>query len=157
MPQTRAVKDLAIGDLIQVNGFEEDQIVRKAKPIAKGLDAGWLEITLVAPDGDTERIALAPQDQVTVVGKTAAAAQGQHGSPKAKERGKGKAQAGRGASTPGRRTADATTRSADGDETASPEARRGRAAPELPGRRRQGVDRERPAYDLSGADYRHGN
>ena len=51
MHATRAVKDLAIGDRIQVDGFEEAQLVRKAKPISKGLDAGLLEITLVAPDG----------------------------------------------------------------------------------------------------------
>jgi hypothetical protein len=50
------VKDLAIGDLIRVDGFEEDQIVRKAKQIDKGLDAGLLEITLAAADGETERM-----------------------------------------------------------------------------------------------------
>ena len=84
MHATRAVKDLAIRDIIQLDGFEGDQIVRKAKPIAKGLDAGRLELTLVAPDGDTARIALAPEDPVTVVGKAPAAVQGQRGGPKAK-------------------------------------------------------------------------
>jgi hypothetical protein len=83
MPATRAVKDLTIGEIIRLDGFEGDQIVRKAKPIAKGLEAGRRELTLVAPDGDTARIALAPEDPVTVVGKAPEAGKGQRRGPKA--------------------------------------------------------------------------
>jgi len=80
LQETRAVKDLAIGDIIQVDGFEDDQVVRKTKRIRKGLDAGLLHITLVAQDGDRERIALAPEDRVTFVGKAPEAGKGQSGS-----------------------------------------------------------------------------
>jgi hypothetical protein len=80
LQQTRAVKDLAIGDIIRVDGLEDDQIVRKTKRIRKGLDAGLLHITLVARDGDRERIALAPEDRVTFVGKAPEAGKGQSGS-----------------------------------------------------------------------------
>jgi len=80
LQQTRAVKDLAIGDIIQVDGLEDDQVVRKTKRIRRGLDAGLLHITLVARDGDRERIALAPEDRVTFVGKAAEAGKGQSGS-----------------------------------------------------------------------------
>jgi hypothetical protein len=61
MPETRAVKELAIGDIIQVDGFQDEQIVRNAKRIRKGPDTGLLEVTLVAPDGDIKRIALLPK------------------------------------------------------------------------------------------------
>jgi hypothetical protein len=90
MQETRAVKDLAIGDIIQANGFEDDQIVRSAKKIHKGLDAGLLEVTLVGPDGDTERIALDPEGQVTVVGKDPEAGKGKSRSKKAKGKAKAK-------------------------------------------------------------------
>src|SRR5262245_2370722 len=90
LQQTRAVKDLAIGDIIQVDGLEDDQVVRKTKRIRTGLDAGLLHITLVARDGDRERIALAPEDRVTFVRKAAEAGKGQSGS---QGKAKGKAQA----------------------------------------------------------------
>jgi hypothetical protein len=90
LQQTRAVKDLAIGDIIQVDGLEDDQVVRKTKRIRKGLDAGLLHITLVAQDGDRERIALAPEDRVTFVGQAPDAGKGQSGS---QGKAKGKAQA----------------------------------------------------------------
>jgi hypothetical protein len=78
--------DLAIGDRIRVDGFDEDQTVHKAKPIAHGLDAGRRELTLEAPDGETERIALAAEDPVTVVGQAPAATPGRRGGPKTKGR-----------------------------------------------------------------------
>jgi hypothetical protein len=90
MQETRAVKDLAIGDIIQVDGLEDDQVVRKAKRIRTGLDAGLLHITLVARDGDRERIALAPEERVTFVGKAPEAGKGQSGS-RGKAKGKAKA------------------------------------------------------------------
>ena len=81
MSRTRAAKDLAIGDIIQVDILEDDQVVRKAQPICKGLDAGLLHLTLVAPDGDVERIALAPEERVTFVGKAPEAGKSQGASP----------------------------------------------------------------------------
>ena len=90
MQETRAVKDLAIGDIIQVDGLEDDQVVRKAKRIRTGLDAGLLHVTLVALDGDRERIALAPEEHVTFVGKAPEVGKGQSGS-QGKAKGKAKA------------------------------------------------------------------
>jgi hypothetical protein len=84
MHRTRAVKDLAIGDRIRVDGFDEEQTVRKTKTITHGLDVGLRELTLAAPDGETERIALAAEDPVTVVGPAPAATQDPRGGPKAK-------------------------------------------------------------------------
>ena len=75
------MQDLAIGDIIQVDGLEDDQLVRKAKRIREGLDAGLLHLTLVARDGDVERIALAPEERVTFVGKSPKAGKGRSGSP----------------------------------------------------------------------------
>ena len=91
MPETRAVKDLAIGDIVQVDGLEDDQVVRKAKRIRTGLDAGLLHLTLVAPDGDRERMALAPEERVTFVGKTPEARKGQSGNRQAKGKARAKA------------------------------------------------------------------
>jgi hypothetical protein len=84
MHRTRAVKDLALGDRIRVDGFDENQTVRNAKPITHGLDAGLRELTLAAPDGQTERIAVAAEDPVAVVGPAPATTQGRRGHPKAK-------------------------------------------------------------------------
>ena len=93
MPETRAAKDLAIGDIIRVDGLEGDQVVRKAKRIRKGLDAGLLHVRLVAQDGDRERIALAPAERVPLVGRAAEAGKGQSGN---QGKAKGQAQAKRG-------------------------------------------------------------
>jgi hypothetical protein len=91
LQETRAVKDLAIGDIVQVDGLENDQVVRKAKRIRKGLDAGLLHVTLVALDGDIERIALAPEDRVVFVGKAPEAGKGKNGRKgKVKEKAKAK-------------------------------------------------------------------
>ena len=84
-----AVKELAIGDLIKVDGLEDIQVVRKAKRIRKGLDAGLLHVTLEAPDGDRERIALAAEDQVTFVGHAPAAEKGTSGN-RGRSKGKSK-------------------------------------------------------------------
>jgi hypothetical protein len=84
MHRTRAVKDLALGDRIRVDGFDEEQTVRNAKPITHGLDAGLRELTLAAPDGETQRIALAAEDPVSVVGPAPAATPGPRRGAKAK-------------------------------------------------------------------------
>jgi HB1, ASXL, restriction endonuclease HTH domain len=67
MNEQRAVKDLAVGAVIHLDGFEEPLTVRAAKKIKKGLDAGKLEVTLGTPDGETERVALGPEEKVMVV------------------------------------------------------------------------------------------
>src|SRR5215469_3314409 len=79
MRETRAAKDLAIGDIIRADGLEGDQVVRKAKRIRKGLDAGLLHVSLVALDGDREWIALAPEERVLFVGKAPEAGKRQSG------------------------------------------------------------------------------
>jgi hypothetical protein len=80
MQQTCTAKELTIGDIIQVDGLEDDQVVRKVKRIRKGLDAGLLHLTLVARDGDVERVALAPKERVTFVGRFSEAGEGPNGS-----------------------------------------------------------------------------
>lgn len=89
LPGTRAAKDLTIGVIIQVDSLEGDQVVRKVKRIRKGLDAGLLHVTLVARDGDRERIALAPEEHVTFVGT---APEGQSGKAKGKAQAKGRSE-----------------------------------------------------------------
>jgi hypothetical protein len=88
MSETREVKDLAIGDIIQVDGFDDSMTVRSAKKIKKGLDAGKLEVALLAPDGEREVMAFAPEERVKVVGKDPDGAKA-----KSDRKGKGKAKA----------------------------------------------------------------
>jgi hypothetical protein len=78
----RAVKDLALGDVIQVAGFEGNVVVQSAKRIRKGPDAGKLQVTLITPEGETEAMAFAPDERVKVVGKEAAGEKGQSGAAK---------------------------------------------------------------------------
>jgi hypothetical protein len=92
MSETREVKDLAIGDIIQVDGFDDNMTVRSAKKIRKGLDAGKLEVALAAPDGEREVMAFAPDERVKVVAKDPDAGKGKSDG-KAKGKGKGKAKA----------------------------------------------------------------
>ena len=90
MSELRTVKDLAVGDVIQVQGFDGNLTVRSAKKIKKGLDAGKLQVTLVTPDGETEVMGFDPQERVKVVAKDAEAGKGQS-EGKSRTRGKGKA------------------------------------------------------------------
>src|SRR5208282_6562125 len=98
MSETREVKDLAIGDVIRVDGFDDNMTVRGAKKVKKGLDAGKLHVTLAAPDGETEVVALDPVERVKVVGKAPQAGKGAPkagkgaGKTKGKAKGKGKAE-----------------------------------------------------------------
>jgi hypothetical protein len=69
MSEMSTVKDLAIGDVIQVDGFDGNLTVRSAKKIKKGLDAGKLQVTLVTTDGETEAMAFDPEERVQVVAK----------------------------------------------------------------------------------------
>jgi HB1/ASXL restriction endonuclease-like protein with HTH domain len=88
MNEMREVKELAIGDVIQVEGFDDNLTVRSAKKIKKGLDAGKLQVTLVTPDDETEVMGFAPEERVKVVGKDTEGGKGKGGG---KGRGKGKA------------------------------------------------------------------
>jgi hypothetical protein len=92
MSETRAVKDLAIGDVIQVEGFDTNLTIRSAKKIKKGLDAGKLQVTLTTPDGEHEVMGFNPDEPVKVVGKNAAAAGKAKGGSKDQGAGKGKSQ-----------------------------------------------------------------
>jgi hypothetical protein len=99
-----AVKDLAVGDAIQVEGFDGNLTVRSAKKIKKGLDAGKLQVTLVTPEGETEVMGFDPEEQVKVVGKDAAGGKGpgnrkSRTGDKGKGKGKAKAKPERGAQT----------------------------------------------------------
>jgi hypothetical protein len=71
MTETRVVKDLAIGDSIQVKGFDEPLVVRGAKKVLKGTEAGKLDVKLAGSDGKIETVWFDPEEQVTVVGKDA--------------------------------------------------------------------------------------
>src|SRR5271170_6290654 len=99
MNEMREVKDLAIGDVIRVDGFDDNMTVRGAKKVKKGLDVGKLHVKLAGPDGETEVIALAPEERVKVVGKAPQAGKGGPkagkgaGKTKGKTKGKGKAKA----------------------------------------------------------------
>jgi hypothetical protein len=91
MSETRAVKDLAIGELIQVDGFDGDVTVRSARRITKGLEAGKLQVALLTTSGEKEVMAFNPEDLVQVVGTSAeGAAKAKAGGPGA-SKGKGKA------------------------------------------------------------------
>jgi hypothetical protein len=61
MNEMREVKDLAVGDVIQVDGFDGNLTVRSAKKVKKGLDAGKLQVTLVTADGETEVMGFDPE------------------------------------------------------------------------------------------------
>jgi hypothetical protein len=94
MSEMRAVKDLAAGDVIQVEGFDGNLVVRSGKKIKKGLDAGKLQVTLVTADGETEVMGFDPEERVRVVGKDTEG-KGQSGGkgPTAGGKGKGKGKA----------------------------------------------------------------
>jgi hypothetical protein len=98
MNAMRAMKDLALGDVMAVAGSEGNGVVKSSKKIKKGLDAGKLQVTLVKPEGETEVLAFDPEEQVKVVGKQAAggkgtsgAAKGPTGAKEKKKKTKGKA------------------------------------------------------------------
>jgi hypothetical protein len=88
MGETRVVKDLATGDRIQVKGFDDPLVVRSAKKVLKGTDAGKLDVKLVGPDGNIETVRFDPEQVLTVVGKDAHAGQTP---PKPTGKGRGKA------------------------------------------------------------------
>jgi hypothetical protein len=125
MNETRAVKDLAIGDLIQVEGFEGRMVVRSAEKIKKGLDAGKLHVTLGTPEGETEVMAFDPEERVKVIGKandTSGNAKGRskdQGAGKGKGQGKARAK-GRTKSKPEPEAETAATPAPEAQEPAAP-------------------------------------
>ena len=118
MNETREVKDLAIGDVVKVNGFDDNMTVRSAKKVKKGLDAGKLHVTLAGLDGETEVIALDPEERVKVVGKAAQAGKGGPKAGKGAGKTKGKAKGKRKAEP----EAEAAPVSEPAAETPAPEA-----------------------------------
>jgi hypothetical protein len=141
MNETRTVKDLAIGDIIQVDGFDDNMTVRGAKKVKKGLDAGKLHVTLAASDGETEVIALAPEERVKLVGKAPQAGKGAPkagkgaGKTKGKGKGKGKAKTAPADSAPTPESeivAPAEAETAKAPETPAPEAAAAEPEPATP-------------------------
>jgi hypothetical protein len=152
MNEQRTVKDLAIGDVIQVEGFDDHLTVRSAKKIKKGLDAGKLQVTLVTPDGETEVMGFDPEERVKVVGKDAAGGKGQSagksrtdGKSKGKTKGKAKAKAERGA-----QTAAAPEPESPAPEAAAPQPAQANA--ETPKKRRRRQQSAEGAKKLSAID-----
>src|SRR5262249_36704849 len=116
-----AVKDLAVGDAIQVEGFDGNLTVRSAKKIKKGLDAGKLQVTLRTPDGETEVMGFDPEEQVKVVGKDATGGK-RPGNGKSRTGGKGKAKA----------KPEPAAKTTAGQEPESPEPKAPAPEPEQP-------------------------
>jgi hypothetical protein len=92
MSELCAVKDLAVGDVIQVAGFDDNLTVRSTRKINKGMDTGKLQIMLVTPDDETEVMGFEPDERVRVVGKGAAVGR-EPGKGKSRTGGKGKSKA----------------------------------------------------------------
>ena len=137
MNETREVKDLAIGDVIKVEGFDDNMTVRSAKKVKKGLDAGKLHVTLVSPDGESEVIALDPEERVKVVGKAAQAGKGGPKAGKGAGKTKGKAK--------GKGKVELEAESAPAPEPAAETpARKQRPQNPKPRRRRRPAGRRRP-------------
>jgi hypothetical protein len=142
MSEQRTVKDLAIGDVIQVEGFDDHLTVRSAKKIKKGLDAGKLQVRLVTPDGETEVMGFDPEERVKVVGKDAAGGKGQSngksgrdGKSKGKTKGKAKGKAERRA-----QTAAAPEPESPASEAAAPQPAPAKAETPKKSRRQQSAE-----------------
>jgi short subunit dehydrogenase-like uncharacterized protein len=139
MNETCVVKDLAIGNLIQVDAFDDPMVVRSAKKIRTGLDAGKLELALAGPNGEKERIALDPEERVKVVGKDADSARAESSS----RSGKGKANA-----KPMTEANSAATSKAQASKTTAPEPK---AKPSKERRRRKTTEGEKKMSCLDAA------
>ena len=84
------VKDLSLGDLILVQGFDGPKTVQAATKVRTGPDSGKLEVQLVGADDSVESARFNPEEEVTVVGKNAVRANASKKSGK-KTQGKGQA------------------------------------------------------------------
>jgi hypothetical protein len=85
------VKDLSLGDLIVIEGFDGPKTVQAATKVRTGPDSGKLEVQLVGADDSVENARFNPEEEVTVVGKNAVRANASKKSGK-KAPGKGKGQ-----------------------------------------------------------------
>jgi hypothetical protein len=85
------VKDLSLGDLVVVQGFDGAKTVKAATKVRTGPDSGKLEVQLVGADDSVENARFNPEEEVTVVGKNAVRANASKKSGK-KAPGKGKSQ-----------------------------------------------------------------
>ena len=85
------VKDLSLGDLVVVQGFDGPKRVQAATKVRTGPDSGKLEVQLVGADDSVESARFNPEEEVTVVGKNAVRANAPTKSGK-KAPGKGKSQ-----------------------------------------------------------------
>ena len=85
------VKDLNLGDLVVVQGFDGLRTVKAATKVRTGPDSGKLEVQLVGADDSVESARFNPEEEVTVVGKNAVRANASKKSGK-KAPGKGKGQ-----------------------------------------------------------------
>jgi hypothetical protein len=105
------IKDLSVGDLAKVPGFDEPRIVRSAVKVKNGADNGKLEVALRGADGTVESARFDPDEEVIVVAK--APTKGKHPEkaggkakgktkpePKAKPEGKAKPERAAGKSKP---------------------------------------------------------
>jgi hypothetical protein len=64
------VKDLNLGDLVVVQGFDGPKTVQAANKVRTGSDSGKLEVQLVGADHSVETARFNPDEEVTVVGKS---------------------------------------------------------------------------------------
>jgi hypothetical protein len=84
------VKDLSLGDLILVQGFDGPKTVQAATKVRTGPDSGKLEVKLVGADDSVESARFNPEEEVTVVGKNAVRANApKKGGKKTSGKGKG--------------------------------------------------------------------
>jgi len=84
------VKDLSLGDLVVVQGFDGPRTVQAATKVRTGPDSGKLEVQLVGADDSVESARFNPDEEVTVVGKNAVQANlPKKGGKKTSARGKG--------------------------------------------------------------------
>jgi hypothetical protein len=135
MSEMRAVKDLAVGDVIQVGAFDGNLKVRSAKKIKKGLDAGKLQVTLVTAEDETEVMGFDPEERVKVVGKDAAGGKGP-GNDKSRTGGKGKGKA-KAKLERAAKTATAPQPESSDPKAPAPEPEQPRAQTSKEGRRQQ--------------------
>jgi hypothetical protein len=88
------VKDLNLGDLVVVQGFDGPKTVQAATKVRTGPDSGKLEVQLVGADDSVDTARFNPEEEVTVVGKNAVRANGsKKGSKKTPGKGQGKPKA----------------------------------------------------------------
>jgi hypothetical protein len=114
------VKDLNLGDLVVVEGFDGPKTVLAATKVRSGPDCGKLEVQLVGADDSVETARFNPDEEFTVVGKNAVPANPPKKGGK-KNSGKGKSQS----EPKGERA---------GDKAVKPEPEKGKPRPDKAGK-----------------------